>query len=108
MSDSIDQQKEIFGKVQSLMAFLDTTEQNKKRENLEQWKEVLESLRNISGNPIPFLLELLKNTQWAQKQREKLQNARSMRAAKKRKRRPVNACTCRWRWFDWPNCNKGV
>ena len=87
MSDSIDQQKEIFGKVQSLMAFLDTTEQNKKRENLEQWKQVLESLRNISGNPIPFLLELLKNTQWAQKQRDKMAVARSMRAAKRRKRR---------------------
>ena len=71
MSDSIAQQKEIFGKVQSLMAFLDTTEQNKKRENLEQWKEVLESLRNISENPIPFLLELLKHTQFAQNVKKK-------------------------------------
>ena len=61
--DSISQQKEIFGKVQSLMAFLDTTEQNKKRENLEEWKEVLESLRDITSNPLPFLLELLKNVQ---------------------------------------------
>jgi hypothetical protein len=85
--DSISQQKEIFGKVQSLMAFLDTTEQNKKRENLEEWKEVLESLRNITSNPLPFLLELLKNVQIGKNTKKKYAEARAMRAAKKKKRK---------------------
>ena len=58
--DSIDTQKEIFGKVQSLMAFLDATDNKVKRENLEEWKEVLEALREITNNPLPLLLELLK------------------------------------------------
>jgi len=58
--DSIDTQKEIFGKVQSLMAFLDSTDKKNKRENLEEWKEVLEALREITNNPLPLLLELLK------------------------------------------------
>jgi len=58
--DSIETQKEIFGKVQSLMAFLDATDKKMKRENLEAWKEVLEALREITNNPLPLLLELLK------------------------------------------------
>ena len=58
--DSINTQKEIFGKVQSLMAFLDATDKKMKRENLEAWKEVLEALREITNNPLPLLLELLK------------------------------------------------
>ena len=58
--DSIDTQKEIFGKVQGLMAFLDTTEQKQSRENLEAWREVIQSLREMANNPLPFLLELLK------------------------------------------------
>ena len=58
--DAIEQQKEIFGKVQGIMAFLDTTDQAKNRENLEAWKNTLESLRNITSNPLPFLLELIK------------------------------------------------
>ena len=59
--DAIEQQKEIFGKVQGIMAFLDTTDQAQERENLEAWKETFESLRNITSNPLPFLLELIKN-----------------------------------------------
>ena len=39
--DSIDTQKEIFGKVQSLMAFLDATDNKVKRENLEEWKDLM-------------------------------------------------------------------
>ena len=59
-ADSINSQKEIFGKVQGLMAFLDTTDQTKNRQNTEEWKRTLESLREITNNPLPFLLELLK------------------------------------------------
>jgi len=58
--DTINTQKDIFGKVQSLLAFLDATDKKMKRENLEEWKEVLESLRGITNNPLPLLLELLK------------------------------------------------
>ena len=39
MADPIQQQKDIFSKVQGLMAFLDTTDQQRNRENLEQWKQ---------------------------------------------------------------------
>ena len=60
VQDSIATQKDIFGKVQSLMAFLDATDKKMKRENLEAWKEVLEALREITNNPLPLLLELLK------------------------------------------------
>ena len=42
------------------MAFIDTTEQKKSRENLEEWQNTFESLRDITNNPLPFLLELLK------------------------------------------------
>ena len=38
MSDSIATQKDIFGKIQGLLAFLDTTDEKKNRENLEAWK----------------------------------------------------------------------
>ena len=60
MGDTQNAQKEIFGKIQGFMAFIDTTEQKKSRENLEEWQEVFESLRDITNNPLPFLLELLK------------------------------------------------
>ena len=59
-NDSIQTQKDIFAGIQGLLAFLDTTDEKKNRENLEAWKNTLESLRNITSNPLPFLLELLK------------------------------------------------
>jgi len=59
-SDSIQTQKDIFAGIQGLLAFLDTTDEKKNRENLEAWKNTLESLRDITSNPLPFLLELLK------------------------------------------------
>ena len=52
MADAQDSQKEIFSKIQSLLAFLDTTEKQRERENLEQWKEVLESLRDIDRKSV--------------------------------------------------------
>ena len=60
MGDTQSAQKEIFGKIQGFMAFLDTSEQKKSRENLEEWQNTFESLRDITNNPLPFLLELLK------------------------------------------------
>ena len=60
MGDTQSAQKEIFGKIQGFMAFIDTTEQKKSRENLEEWQDTFESLRDITNNPLPFLLELLK------------------------------------------------
>jgi len=60
MGDTQNAQKEIFGKIQGFMAFIDTTEQKKSRENLEEWQNTFESLRDITNNPLPFLLELLK------------------------------------------------
>ena len=51
MGDTQSAQKEIFGKIQGFMAFLDTSEQKKSRENLEEWQNTFESLRDITNNP---------------------------------------------------------
>ena len=83
MSDSQQQQKDIFGKVQSLMAFLDTTDQQRNRENLKEWKNTFAALRNITSNPLPFAVELLKNL--TAEKREKIKaglKAKRMKAAK--------------------------
>tara|TARA_R100001509_G_scaffold118449_1_gene72886 strand:+ start:328 stop:2472 length:2145 start_codon:yes stop_codon:yes gene_type:complete len=85
MADSLEQQKEIFGKVQGIMAFLDTTDQAQKRENLEAWKETFESLRNITNNPLPFLLELIKNLKAYKAIKNKSSKAKAFRAAKRKK-----------------------
>ncbi len=85
--DAIEQQKEIFGKVQGIMAFLDTTDQAQKRENLEAWKETFESLRNITSNPLPFLLELIKNLKAYKTIKNKSSKAKAFRAAKRKKLR---------------------
>ena len=85
-SDSIQTQKDIFSGVQGLLAFLDTTDEKKNRENTEAWKNTLESLRNISSNPLPCKtnLKILKQ----KKSNEKAgQKAKKMRAAKRKKRR---------------------
>ena len=85
--DAIEQQKEIFGKVQGIMAFLDTTDQAQKRENLEAWKETFESLRDITSNPLPFLLELIKNLKAYKTIKNKSSKALAFRAAKRKKLR---------------------
>ena len=87
MSDSIQTQKDIFGQIQGLLAFLDTTEEKKSRENLEAWKNTLESLRDITSNPLPFLLELLKVLKNKKSDEKKGAKAKKMRAAKRKKRR---------------------
>ena len=86
-SDSIQTQKDIFGGIQGLLAFLDTTDEKKNRENTEAWKNTLESLRNITSNPLPFLLELLKILKQKKSNEKAGQKAKKMRAAKRKKRR---------------------
>jgi hypothetical protein len=61
MADPIQQQKDIFSKVQGLMAFLDATDEQRNRENLDQWKQTFAALKDITNNPLPFLLDLLKS-----------------------------------------------
>ena len=61
MSDPIQQQKDIFQKVQGLMAFLDATDEKKNRENLDEWKKTFAALRDITNNPLPFLVDLYKS-----------------------------------------------
>jgi len=61
MSDAIQQQKDIFKKVQGLVAFLDATDKQKNRENLDEWKKTFAALRDITNNPLPFLVDLLKS-----------------------------------------------
>ena len=87
MSESIQVQKDIFSSIQGLLAFLDTTEEKKNRENLEAWKNTLESLRDITSNPLPFLLELLKVLKQKKSNEKKGAKAKKMRAAKRKKKR---------------------
>ena len=86
-ADSIQTQKDIFGQIQGLLAFLDTTDEKKNRENLEAWKNTLESLREITSNPLPFLLELLKVLKQKKSNKKDGAKAKKMRAAKRKKRR---------------------
>tara|TARA_R110000824_G_scaffold56198_1_gene154036 strand:- start:2967 stop:5102 length:2136 start_codon:yes stop_codon:yes gene_type:complete len=86
-SDSIQTQKDIFGQIQGLLAFLDSTDEKKSRENLEAWKNTLESLREITSNPLPFLLELLKVLKQKKSNKKEGAKAKKMRAAKRKKRR---------------------
>jgi len=86
-SDSIQTQKDIFGGIQGLLAFLDTTDEKKNKANTEAWKNTLESLRNITSNPLPFLLELLKILKQKKSNEKAGQKAKKMRAAKRKKRR---------------------
>ena len=60
MPDTQNTQKDIFSRVEGLIAFLDTTDEKKVRENAQEWQDTFEALRNITNNPLPFLLELLK------------------------------------------------
>ena len=85
-SDSIQTQKDIFEGIQGLLAFLDTTDEKKNRANTEAWKNTLESLRNITSNPLPFLLELLKILKQKKSNEKAGQKAKKMRAAKRKKR----------------------
>ena len=85
-ADSINSQKEIFGKVQGLMAFLDTTDQTKNRQNTEEWKRTLESLREITNNPLPFLLELLKLLKASKAAKKLGAKAKSFKAAREKNR----------------------
>lgn len=87
MADAQESQKEIFSKVQSLLAFLDTTEQKRNRENLEEWKDTFESLRNITNNPLPFLLELLKQLKSKKNPGKSGADEKAFRAAKKKNRK---------------------
>ena len=87
MADAQDSQKEIFSKIQSLLAFLDTTEKQRERENLEQWKEVLESLRDITSNPLPFLLEILKTLKSRKNAKKEGAEAKGMKAAGKKNKK---------------------
>ena len=86
-ADSINSQKEIFGKVQGLMAFLDTTDQTKNRENTEEWKRTLESLREITNNPLPFLLELLKLLKASKAAKKVGAKAKAFKAAREKNRK---------------------
>ena len=58
--DNQQSQKDIVGKIQGLLTFLDLGEKSKQQENLDAWQDLFESLRDIGNNPIPFLLELIK------------------------------------------------
>jgi len=86
-ADSINSQKEIFGKVQGLMAFLDTTDQSKNKQNTEEWKRTLESLREITNNPLPFLLELLKLLKASKAAKKLGAKAKSFKAAREKNRK---------------------
>jgi hypothetical protein len=84
MGDTQNSQKDIFAKIQGLTAFLDTTEQKRDRENLKEWQNTFEALRDITNNPLPFLLELYKNIHGKKTNRKKQSLPKRFRSAKKK------------------------
>ena len=84
MGDTQNSQRDIFAKVQGLAAFLDTTEQKRDRENLKQWQDTFEALRDITNNPLPFLIELYKNIHGKKNNRKKQSLPKRFRSAKKK------------------------
>lgn len=87
MGDSQNSQRDIFSKIQGLTAFLDTTAQKRDRENLKQWQDTFESLRDITNNPLPFLLELYKNIHGKKTNRKKQSLPKRFRSAKKKNKK---------------------
>lgn len=95
--DNQNQRKNIVGKINSILATLDAElKLNKERENLDAWKQLFRDLKmtvgNISDNPIPFLLaliKLLRGKSFAQQFAEKQQaEQRAFRRKTERARRP--------------------
>ena len=87
MPDTLDTQKDIFAKVEGLIAFLDTTDEKKVRENTQEWQDTLEALRDATNNPLAFLLNLLKVLKDTKKGQEITQAIQhKFRAAKKKRR----------------------
>ena len=87
MADPIQQQKDIFSKVQGLMAFLDATDKQRTRENLDQWKQTFAALKDITNNPLPFLLDLLKSLKSHKENRIKFKRKGYSMSSEKRKGR---------------------
>ena len=82
--DTQNSQRDIFAKIQGLAAFLDTTEQKRDRENLKEWQDTFEALRDITNNPLPFLIELYKNIHGKKNNRKKQSLPKRFRSAKKK------------------------
>ena len=88
MPDTQDTQKDIFAKVEGLIAFLDTTDEKKVRENAQEWQDAMEALRDITNNPLAFLLNLLKILKESKKGQEITQAVKlKFRAAKEKNRK---------------------
>jgi|21_taG_2_1085346.scaffolds.fasta_scaffold00062_35 hypothetical protein len=88
MPDTQDTQKDIFAKVEGLIAFLDTTDEKKVRENAQEWQDTLEALRDATNNPLAFLLNLLKVLKETKKGQEITQAIKlKFRAAKEKNRK---------------------
>tara|TARA_R110000851_G_scaffold234060_2_gene386622 strand:- start:2309 stop:4474 length:2166 start_codon:yes stop_codon:yes gene_type:complete len=86
MPDTQNTQKDIFSKVEGLIAFLDTTDEKKVRENTQEWQDLIEALRDIQNNPIPFLLGLLKALQETKFGQNVTAKVKGFKAARKKKR----------------------
>ena len=87
MGDTQNSQRDIFAKIQGLTAFLDTTEQKRDRENLKQWQDTFEALRDITNNPLPFLIELYKNIHGKKDNKKKQSLPKRFRSAKKKNKK---------------------
>jgi len=87
MSDTQNTQKDIFSKVEGLIAFLDTTDEKKIRENAQEWQDAFEALRDITNNPLPFLLGLLKQLKDTKAGKNVQAKIKNFKAAKKKKRK---------------------
>ena len=91
MPDTQNTQKDIFSRVEGLIAFLDTTDEKKVRENAQEWQDTFEALRNITNNPLPFLLELLKQLKDTKAGKNVQAKIKNFKSAKKKNRKGKGA-----------------
>ena len=91
MPDTQNTQKDIFSRVEGLIAFLDTTDEKKVRENAQEWQDTFEALRNITNNPLPFLLELLKQLKDTKAGKNLQAKIKNFKSAKKKNRKGKGA-----------------
>jgi len=88
--DNQNQRKEIFGKVNSILTTLEFDSQvRRERQNLDSWKQAFRDFGDLTDNPIPFLLGLIKTLKSRSQKNPKSEPSeeKGFRSSRKRRRR---------------------
>lgn len=88
--DNQNQRKEIFGKVNSILTTLEFDSQaRRERQNLDSWKQAFRDFGDLTDNPIPFLLGLIKTLKSRSQKNPKSETSeeKAFRSTRKKRRR---------------------